>query len=329
MGKRLLIFVLGLMMCLSAQAKRELSERAQISLLTCAPGAELYSRYGHTAIRVYDPANRLDVVFNYGCFSFDTDHFYYKFVKGETYYELGAEDAASFFTTYQLENRPVFFQTLNLTFAQRQELFDKLLTNLRPENCQYLYNFVFDNCATRPYYLIKEVMGDSLTSAYKGWEGKTFREFIHAYTGEGSWEDFGINMVFGRRADEPMTDEQRLFLPEELMNYLSQAKTARGISVVERQFTGEFSHPRLPWYKTWYFGAFIFALIMVLINIWDWERGKWSWGVEVALGVIYLLLAVLIIFLIFFSIHPLVGLNWRLFLFPLIHLCSRFIYIVH
>lgn len=329
MYKRIVCLCIGVVSCLMMHAAMPLSERAQIALLTCTPGSELYSRYGHTSIRVTDPANHLDVVFNYGCFSFDTDHFYYKFVKGETYYELGVEDAASFLTDYQIEHRPVFFQVLNLNYAQRQQLFDRLVENAKPQNCKYLYNFVFDNCATRPYYIIKEVIGDSILSPYEGWTGKSFREFIHTYTGEGSWEDFGINMVFGRRADEPMTNEQRLFLPEELMNYLSKATTIDGIPVVSRQFTGEFTHPRVPWYKTWYFGVLIFTIILVLINIRDWERGKLSWGVDVALGVVYLLLAALIIFLIFFSIHPLVGLNWRVFLFPIIHLCTRFIYLIH
>lgn len=309
-------------------AQRQLSEDAQVSILTCSPGKALYERFGHTAIRVNDPTNGIDVVFNYGCFSFETEHFYYKFVKGETYYMLGVEDARSFFMSYYAENRFVYEQILNLTYSQQQELFDKLIVNTQPENRYYLYNFVFDNCATRPYYLIKEVIGDSLVSDYEGWKGQSFRRFIRAYTGVGSWEDFGINMVFGKRADLPMTNEQRLFLPEELMLYLNQAKTTDGIAVVKSQHIAPFSTYAVPWYNMALFGIILFASLMIFINIWDWHRNKWSWGVDLALGVVYILLLVIVIFLTYFSIHPLVGWNWRLFLFPLIHLCSRLIYIL-
>lgn len=309
-------------------AQRQLSEQAQISLLTCTPGKALYERYGHTSIRVQDPLARLDIVFNYGCFSFNTDHFYYKFVKGQTYYLLDVEDAYSFFMRYKVENRSVYEQVLNLTYEQRQNLFNKLVINTLPENRFYLYNFVFDNCATRPYYLIKEVMGDTLLSAYDGWTGKPFRQFIEHYTGVGTWENFGINLVFGKRADQPMTSEERLFLPEELMRYISQATTSDGIPVVRQEIIAPFASPITPWYSSTFFGALIFAIVMIFINILDWHRGRWSWGVDLALGIIYLLLFALVIFLTYFSIHPLVGWNWRLFLFPLIHLCSRLIFIL-
>ena len=326
-----LIILLTLLLYSSAPllfAQRQLSEDAQISVLTCSPGKALYERFGHTALRVKDPASGLDIVFNYGCFSFETEHFYYKFVKGETYYMLGVEDARSFYMTYYAENRFVYEQELNLTYSQQQELFDKLIINTQPENRYYLYNFVFDNCATRPYYLIKEVIGDSLISDYEGYTGQSFRRFIRTYTGAGSWEAFGINMIFGNRADQAMSSEQRLFLPEELMLYLSQAKTTNGIPIVRNQYIAPFSAHAVPWYNLALFGILLFAAIMILINIWDWHRDKWSWGVDLALGIVYVLLLAIVIFLTYFSIHPLVGWNWRLFLFPLIHLCSRLIYIL-
>lgn len=325
-----IILILALLLYFSTPlllAQHSLSEQAQVSLLTCAPGKLLYERYGHTSIRVKDPANRLDIVFNYGCFDFNTEHFYYKFVKGETYYLLGVEDTRSFLMSYQMEHRSVYEQVLNLTFAQRQQLFDKLIVNTHPENRCYLYNFVFDNCATRPYYLIKEVMGDTIISDYEGWTNKPFRTFIETYTGIGSWENFGINMIFGKRADQSMSSEQRLFLPEELMLYLSQAKTADGIAVVRSEKIGSFPKYHVPWYNSVLFGLILFACVMIFINILDWHRGKWSWGIDLALGIVYVLLLALVIFLTYFSIHPLVGWNWRLFLIPLIHLCSRLIYI--
>ena len=201
---------------------QSLSDSARISLLTCTPGQELYARYGHTAIRVCDQENNIDIVFNYGIFDFETDHFYWKFVKGETWYELGASSYRWFMHEYILTNRPVYEQTLRLTASQREALWKALQLNYQPEHRKYLYNFVFDNCATRPFALISKVIGDTLLSDYKGYTGTTYRTFIRHYTGALSWENAGINLLFGPKADRPMSSEQRLFLPEELMLYLAQ-----------------------------------------------------------------------------------------------------------
>lgn len=299
-----------------------------ISLLTCSPCKPLYSHYGHTALRVLDTESGYDIVYNYGLFSFEEDHFYWKFVKGETYYQLGCEPAYFAFKDYAEEGREVYEQWLNLTDEQARKVADMLEENYRPENRTYLYNFVFDNCATRPYRLLVKALGDSLSSTYTGWQGKPYRPFISHYTGRGSWADFGINMVFGARANQPMNVEQTLFLPEELMNYLQQARFADGTPVVKAGHVGKFVIQPVPWYKTWYAGAAVFAILMVVLSWWDRRRGRLSYGVDIALGVVYVLLIGLVVFLTFFSIHPLVGFNIRLLLFPMIHLCARLIYII-
>lgn len=315
--------------CLGTTYGKSLSENAQISLITCAPGEELYERYGHTAIHVCDSDNNLDVVFNYGIFSFETEHFYWKFVKGETYYQLGVEDTRYFMWAYAYEGRAVYEQVLNLTHEQKQQLYDALQTNLRPENCYYLYNFVFDNCATRPYFLIKKVLGDSLLSQYEGWEGHSYRDFIRHYTGVYSWADFGINLVFGKRANNPLHGEERLFLPEELMFYLSQATLPDGTRVIQDEHIQPFRFRHTPWYATCWFGLALFAFSMVIITLIDCKRHKLSKWIDLLLGVIYVVLLILVVFLTFFSLHPLVGFTWRLLIIPGIHLCTRLIYFIH
>ena len=305
-----------------------LSEGATISLLTCTPGKELYAKYGHTALRVLDEANDLDIVFNYGIFDFNTDHFYWKFVKGETWYELGASPYWWFMREYRETQRPVYEQVLNLDAAQREALWQALVENYQPQNRKYLYNFVFDNCATRPYYLIAKVLGDTITSAYTGNTGTTYRAFIRHYTGRYSWNNAGINLLFGPKADQPMNSEQRLFLPEELMLFVSQAQHS-GTPLVANEQIGPFTVSPTPWYATWTFGLGIYFILICLISLIDRKRGKWSWGVEVAVGIPYLLLLVIVTFLTFFSCHPLVGFGWRLLILPLTHLCARFVYILH
>ena len=120
----------------------------RISLLTCAPGEEIYSLFGHTAIRYENPSQGIDVVFNYGLFSFNTPNFILRFSLGETDYQLGATDYAHFAAEYAFFGRSVWQQTLNLTEREKAELIRLLQENYRPENRVYRYNFFYDNCAT-------------------------------------------------------------------------------------------------------------------------------------------------------------------------------------
>lgn len=309
---------------------QSLSENARISLLTCSPGEEIYTLYGHTAIRVCDPENDLDIVMHYGIFDFDTDWFYYKFFKGETYYEMGASSLRRFLYEYQQTGRPVYEQVLHLTQEQKQEVWDALLVNYQPENSSYLYNFVFDNCATRPYRLIANILGDTIISDYRGYTGRTYRAFLRHYSGRWSWTNAGISLLFGPRANHHMTSDERLFLPEELMHFLQQAHLGDGTPVVDATKShpiGAFKIARTPWYASWPFGLLLFFLTIAVISVYDRRRRRWSWWVEVAVGVPYLLLLLIVAFLTFFSLHPLVGFGWRLLIIPVTHLCARFIYI--
>lgn len=323
---RHLILGICLLLCANTQAE-SLSAEAQISLITCTPGSELYTRYGHTALRVLDPANDIDITFNYGIFSFDTDHFYWKFVRGETWYELGASSTKWFIRQYNDEQRPIYEQVLNLTAGQRESLWDALVVNYQPENRQYLYNFVFDNCATRPYLLIQNALGDSIQSDFTGHTGVTYRDFIRYYTGPLTWSNAGINLLFGPRADKPMTSEQRLFLPEELMFFMQSARLSDGTPLVSRGHIEPFVIEKTPWYASWPFGLVLYALVVACISFYDRKRNKWSWGLELAVGIPYAALLIIVTFLTFFSCHPLVGFGWRLLILPLTHLCARFIYI--
>lgn len=322
----LLILILASYIC--SAAPKILSDSAQIYLLTCTPGEQVWSKYGHTGIRVVDINQKLDIVFNYGIFNLMSDDFYLKFVQGETYYQLGIEPYWYFNEFYSSIGRTTYWQELNFTQEQKQQVFDALLINYEPENRYYLYNFVFDNCATRPYYLIKNALQDSIASTYQGYNGTSFRKAITHYTGHNSWVDFGINLVFGMDADESMNNEQRLFLPEELMNYMAKATLSDGTPLVKSQYIGAFPPAVVPWYKNCWLGIAAFSILMLLISIWDRRRGHLSWWIDVVLIFIYLLLITLVIFLTFFSCHPLVGFNWRLLLFPLIHICTRLVYIL-
>ena len=121
----------------------------QFSLLTCSPGTEIYSLFGHTAIRYQNYTQNKDIVFNYGMFSFSSPNFIYRFVKGETDYQLGVNDFRSFEAEYMFRGSSVYQQILNLTYEEKLKLQNLLFTNYLPQNRVYRYNYFYDNCTTR------------------------------------------------------------------------------------------------------------------------------------------------------------------------------------
>ena len=322
----LLVIALLLPMLLPAQeSPRLLSEQARIFLVTCGSGSALYERFGHTAIMVLDEPQGIEEVYNYGIFDFNTQHFYWRFVRGETYYQLGRESARWFMQAYSEGGRQVNIQELNLTPEAREALYRALLVNYEPENRVYLYNFVFDNCATRPYNLLMAVLPD-ITSTYQGAEGVTYRKFIQRYIPKGSWADLGINLLFGPRADEPMHGEERLFLPEELMNYISEARYPDGTPLVAAEHIEPFDIEHIPWHRTWYFGLLLFFVMIAIISYHDRKILKRTRWVDYTLYALYGALLLLVTFLRFFSIHPLVGFGPYLLILPSVYLCARIIY---
>jgi hypothetical protein len=199
---------------------QSLSPAARISLLTCGAGDELYSAFGHSAVRVCDTAQQLDLVFNYGTFDFNQPHFYANFVRGKLNYMLHVTKFENFLFAYEAEQRWVFEQTLNLTPAQQQEIFAFLINNSLPENKYYLYDFLFDNCTTRIRDLLETVCGGQWIWPDKPLDGRpAFRDLLHPYLHTMTWSKLGIDILLGSRTDRVATPREYLFLPD----FLSEA----------------------------------------------------------------------------------------------------------
>lgn len=218
-----LLFLFGLL-SFSLNAQIKLSPSADVSLLTCGPGADLYSTFGHTAIRVYDPINRIDAAFNYGTFSFTPD-FYMKFTMGKLNYKLAVESFQSFVESYRYENRWVVEQTLNLTEVEKNKLFAFLQYNALPENREYLYDFFYDNCSTRPRNAIDSVLGDKLIYQYPTPQNdSTFKDILDVYLGNLQWPDVGMDMGLGSPADKVISEREKTFIPDYLLRLYDNAK---------------------------------------------------------------------------------------------------------
>ncbi|UTW61355.1 DUF4105 domain-containing protein [bacterium SCSIO 12741] len=205
-----------------------MSSEAEISLLTCGSGGDLYSIFGHTAIRVFDPQNKADVVFNYGTFSF-TDDFYYEFTQGKLNYKLSIEPFANFQAGYIYENRWVDEQVLNLTPEEKQKVFDFLLENQKPENRFYLYDFFYDNCSTRPRDVFEQVLGENLDYQFPtDLPDSSFRDLTDLYLKNMRWSDAGIDLGLGLPADRTADERQKMYLPDYLMRGFDNAVVSRG-----------------------------------------------------------------------------------------------------
>lgn len=229
----------------SAYAQLLFSDSIRVSLLTISEGEQVYERFGHTALRIKDlKKERQDIVFHYGVFNFNAPNFVCRFLKGETDYRLGALYYQGFKEDYQRRGLRMVEQELNLTSPQTQEVVNKLLINIRPENCVYRYSYLFDNCATRPFHLIDEATQHTISYDTIYGDGATLRDLLKEKTGENTWLDFGISLIVSRRADLTSSFNERMFLPEYLMKAYSDAKIAHSDTLIpEKEIL-------VPWVKS-------------------------------------------------------------------------------
>jgi hypothetical protein len=210
----LLLFLLA---ALPACAQGVLSEEAEISIITCGPyQSELYSAFGHSAIRVHDPVQRYDAAYNYGVFDFDQPNFYLNFARGYLYYKLGVYDYKAFQNHYIYDNRYVHEQVLNLTQPQKQKIFEFLEHNAKPENQTYRYDYFYNNCATKMRDVIVTVLKDSVV--FDGSYVKTtytIRELTDLYIEKQQpWGDLGIDICLGLPMDKKAAPIEYMFLPD-------------------------------------------------------------------------------------------------------------------
>lgn len=258
--KTFLFFVL-LLTALPSFAQYPLSDRAQISLLTCGPGNELYSVFGHTAIRVNDPATGMDAVYNYGMFDFDTDNFYLKFVKGDLQYFVGVDSYEDFVYTYRYYNRDVYEQVLNLTAGQKQAIFNDLTASLQSDKKFYTYKFIDRNCTTKVADIINAHVpgGISFENSDKG---KTNRKIIYERLHNKFYENLGINLMFGYKTDSEL---YKLFLPQQLLEGVNNTKTASGnLSQPVQTVFKSTQEEKMSWWNNIYTFSFLMLVIFAL-----------------------------------------------------------------
>ncbi|MBR0264047.1 MAG: DUF4105 domain-containing protein [Prevotella sp.] len=312
----------------SAQAQQELEpeylDSVEVSLLTCSPHEEIYSLYGHSALRWHDlhqegPRAGEDLAFNWGIFNFDKPYFVARFVFGLTDYELGVIPYQAFCSYYEQWGSSVTEQVLNLTNEEKQKLKEALANNLLPENRIYRYNFFYDNCSTRPRDIVEKCINGKVEYAQRNDYTPSYREMVGYCTRNHPWATFGNDILLGIKADWDTDLRQQEFLPGNLLYDFDRAQiysdgTYRqlvserrmavnpGVQIIEEDF------PLTPMQC-----ALILLAITIGISIFDWKRKKRSAWYDT---ILFLMqgLAGCVLFAMLFSQHPTTSTNLQILL---------------
>ena len=218
MMKRLLFLYFLCTFNFSFSQQSAITEHTIVSILTVGTADESHSLYGHTALRIKDTLTHTDVVYNYGMFDFATTNFALKFIKGDLQYYAAAYSYADFEYNYRFENRSIYEQVLNLSFEEKQSLYQKLNNTLYSENNFYTYKFIDRNCTTKVIDLVNEVLVNHPIVKKNG-EDKTYRSVLFPYVKDHFYQQLGINIIFGQKVDHPATT---LFLPFDLYDQLKK-----------------------------------------------------------------------------------------------------------
>lgn len=320
-----LTFILSVVNATAGAQSMTNPDSIQISLLTCSPGKEVWAQYGHTAIRYYDKESGEDFAINYGIFSLDQTYFIPRFVLGMTDYRMGVQPMDIFLAQYSYEGRGVVEQVLNLSVEDKEVIYKALQENMKPENVVYRYNYFFDNCTTRARdMLVNHLHGKVVYPPAE--EDATFRSMIHKWNNKYKWSQFGEDLLLGVNADRKTTKSEQQFLPENLRSDFDKASYNGKPLVKETNVLldaeTEVAEPVFPLSPLSI--ALIFAVISLVMMLFSYRRQQVYWVWDLVLMLTSGLMGI-IFFIMIFSQHPCVSLNFILLFFnplPLFFLYS-------
>ena len=311
---KIAIVTILLFTSLSASAQVALSDSAEVSIITCGPyQEEVYSAFGHTAIRISDPLNGMDLAFNYGTFVFNSA-FYLNFLKGDLLYKLGISPYAPFRDSYISEQRFVHEQVLNLDSNQKQEVYNYLYKNAQPENATYRYDYFYNNCSTKVRDLFIELFGQDLKfNNFQQQSGYTIRELTGMYLQQQPWGELGIEVCLGLPMDKKLSPFEYMFLPDYTESGFDHA-TLNGSLIVKRKnivfepdqksSTASIFHPGIVF--------FLFLVGVIFISLNDWKKQKITKWLDVSIFLITGFVGLLLFTLWAFTAHEAAAKNFNL-----------------
>jgi hypothetical protein len=313
--KKTLLITLFFMMIPVTKVLSQESNDTTAYLLTCGPGTEVYSIYGHSALRIVIHSQHSDSVYNWGVFDFATKNFAWKFAKGRLDYMLIAETPKSFLGEYFYEKRYVYSQKLNLNEKELSKLTELINENIKPENAKYRYDFFYDDCSTRIRDLLEKSIGDKLKypPAEPG-KNPTFRDMVAKYQNPYPWLRFGVDLIMGSSADKQTGFRERMFLPIDLKDELSKTFVFRSGKMIPLLQNPEvLMDYKAPDTKPYFiFGPTFTAgliIIIVLILAALTKSRKITRIIDIVIFSTFSILSVLMIFFNFFTDHAQMKVN--------------------
>ena len=292
----------------------------RVTLLTCSPGQEVYSLYGHTAIRCQIPKDSVDAVFNYGVFDMSKPFFAWHFVLGQTDYMVQPIPWEYFIIDYKKRGSSITEQELNLTPSEASRLLRNLIENSLPENCEYRYSFLYGNCTTKVRDMVEQVIVGSIQYP-DTLPHQTAREILHHYTAQHPWAQEGNDLLLGSEMDTILSERAAMFIPENTMQAFDGAfiRNAKGdmrplvrskkVLLEAKQQVVKPEFPLSPLQVMMVFGAI--CLFILLLELWT-KHLFWLW--DVLLLFLQGTAGTLLAFMFFFSEHPAVDSNWQIWI---------------
>ena len=322
------IIVLTVSSIASAEGQNESvikMDSIEFSQLTCSPHEEIYSLYGHTAIRYHDLRTGEDLAFNWGSFSFDKPFFVLRFVFGLTDYELVTTPFKYFCAYYEEWGSSITEQVLNLTDEEKLKLQQALANNLRPENRIYRYNYFYDNCSTRPRDIIERCLNGKIEYESREDYTPSYREMVHQCVRNHPWAKFGNDMLLGVKADLSTTRTQQEFLPDNLLYDFDHAQiysngTYRPLVKERRTAVPAGVQVRQQGFPLSPLAVGIVLLALTLLLAFVQHRNHQVFRLWTALLMLCCGTIGTVLFLMIFSQHPTVNINLQLLFFNPIHL---------
>lgn len=312
--KRILTLLLVSLAGLALHAAE--ADSVRVSLITCSPGDEVYSLYGHTAIRCRNLAGGDDIAFNYGVFSFRQPHFVWRFVLGKCDYMVVPVQWDDFLEEYRERGSSVTEQTLNLSQEEARKVFACLVYNCRPENRQYRYNFLFNNCTTKVRDVI-EYCVDGRVVYPDTLPHYTYRQMLHQYAARHLWAMEGDDMLLGSGVDTILTARAAMFAPEYLMRYAGGAVIRQEnndsrplVASTEVILPGRKASRVAPLPLEPLPAVSCLLLLCLAILVLERLSNRMFYVWDVVLLLFQGLVGLLLVFMSLFSQHPGVGSNW-------------------
>ena len=301
-----------------------LSKDAKIAILTCAPGDELYSQFGHSAIWVFDKQNNIDKVYNYGTFDFNVPNFYLKFARGQLDYKLSVSTFDRFMLEYEYYKRSVTLQELNFDSLQKSHLYNLLETNYLPKNRFYRYDIILDNCATRIRDIINASTNNLIDFKTEDSTKYTYRKILKEYEQNTAWLELGINILLGLPVDKNITTKNTMFMPDYVASVLSNSTLGNKPIILQSRKILAFSRKNTKTLISPLFSFIMLFILVLIMSFYEIKNNKHFKSFDRIFFGILGILGLLLIFLWFGTEHSCTVYNMNLlFAFPL-HICAIF-----